>query len=306
MRYEVDEQVPVLFDPTDPYRAEINAFIPLWGGAIIMLAMGACFSWFGFYMLGCHRRALRVVARQAGRSRGAQGEMIACPSCGFSQPATTICAVCRTDIARYREKLAYAENFSARFSGKVAMVRNIIVIVSIIAGVYTLAGQMKAFMSSSGGKQVPVPWTDSDHRYEFMISVDLQVRSNKDVVADYPLLKSKPPTMYQLVVISAAAPATVIALGISGITIERLKSVGWDGIASEIGSEVKVVVRDEVECHGLTLHRIGYETGGGYREDAYFESGKHVIQVSLASTSGENSLQTARAREVIMNSLSGI
>ena len=49
--YEINEQVEIIYDPTSPYNAKINAFWDLWFGVFIFGFMGVIFSAFGFGFL---------------------------------------------------------------------------------------------------------------------------------------------------------------------------------------------------------------------------------------------------------------
>jgi len=42
--YVVGARVPILYDPDNPHRAEINSFMSLWMGVIILLALGGIFT----------------------------------------------------------------------------------------------------------------------------------------------------------------------------------------------------------------------------------------------------------------------
>lgn len=304
--YQTGDDVAVRFDPADPRHAEIDAFMPLWGLAIILLLIGAAFSAFGRRMLGINGRAKTVVFRGPGWT-GAQGEQITCPNCNFRQPVSHVCVACGGDIDRMQEHMVRAQRFSAWMSRKTNGIRIVVIVVSITFGFVSFALQWRS-MASSGhsNRSVPTNWVDNDHRYEFSIPVDWQPQSTKDVVTSFPMLQRDPPAMYQLVVSSKTSPDTMMALGISGITVESVGTIGWDGIAAEIGRANKVEFSDVTEFNGLTVHRFGYGVTGGYREDAYFEAGKHVILVCFTVAAGNNlSEQIARTRNLIMNSLTG-
>jgi small-conductance mechanosensitive channel len=57
-RYTVGQEVEVLYQPTDPHNAEINAFFPLWGGSVIMGIMGGVFFLLGsgIILVGIYKR----------------------------------------------------------------------------------------------------------------------------------------------------------------------------------------------------------------------------------------------------------
>jgi hypothetical protein len=50
-RYHVGETVPVLYLPSDPYKAQIDSFFSIWGASIILGGMGALFLSIGGAMI---------------------------------------------------------------------------------------------------------------------------------------------------------------------------------------------------------------------------------------------------------------
>lgn len=48
--YNVGETVPVLYNPNNPYKAEINSFFDLWFSFILLLLMGGVFTGVGATM----------------------------------------------------------------------------------------------------------------------------------------------------------------------------------------------------------------------------------------------------------------
>lgn len=306
LSYKIGDNVAVRYDPADPHRAEIDAFMPLLGNTIIILLIGAGFTAFGGRMRGIQGRAKTVHSGRNGRA-GAKVEQISCPSCGFQQPGAAVCRACGCKIAVMQEQLAKTEQFAARISGKTAALRIAATVVFVAVGIISFAWQLRSMSASNdANRSVPTIWTDDDHRYEFSVPVDWQLRSTKDVVASFPILRSEPPVMYQLLATSKSSPDTVLALGIAGMAHDRTGPVDLDSIIAQIGSSNRIEFSDEVQVNGLTLHRLGYQTAGGYREDAYFEADRHVILVCFALPAGsDRSERIARTRDLIMSSLTG-
>jgi hypothetical protein len=304
--YRSGDRVAVRYDAADPHHAEIDGFMPLWGLTIILLLIGAALTAFGRRMLAVQRRAQRF-GNGVGGWTGVKGEQVSCPSCGFRQPVSNICRACNCDFTRVRERMAQAERFSARFAGKAAGIRFVVILVSLSVAMATFAWQWWSMTSAvHTNRIIPTIWTDSDHRYEFAVPVDWQIRSNKDAVVTFPLLRSEPPVMYQLIATSMTPPTRMLALGVSGITPDRVGALGWEAILSEMASGNTVQFSDVVQSKGLTVHRVGYQTLAGYREDAYFEAGRHVIMVCFTVPLGADlSEQVKGTRNLIMDSLTG-
>jgi hypothetical protein len=205
-----------------------------------------------------------------------------------------------------RTRIAKARGFAARFSRGVAPIRFAIAFLAPIVGIGFFAYKWQSISSGRSHRDVPTTWSDSYHHYEFSIPVDWHGHSTKDVVSSFPMLQSEPPVMFQLVATMKSPSDAVFALGVSGITRDHVLSVGWDELALGMGRGNKIMFSDTVEFNGLTVHRVGYEAAGGYREDAYFEASNQVILVCFAVPKGvDNSEQVARTRKVIMSNLSG-
>jgi hypothetical protein len=300
--YRTADEVGVRYDPADPHHAEIDAFMPLWGLGIILLLVGTLVTALGLGMLGRHRKALDALSGEPGWRSEVPGEQMSCPNCGFRQPRSDVCKVCRCDIALQQTRIVKARGFAEA----VAPVRMALAILVPIVSIATFAYKWQSLSAGHSHRDVPIPWSDSVHHYEFSIPVDWHGHSTKDVVSSFPMLQSEPPVMFQLVATMKNPSDAVFALGVSGITREHILSVGWDGVASRIGSSNRIVFSDTVEFNGLTVHRVGYEAPGGYREDAYFEATDQVILVCFAVPKGVgNSEQVAHTRSVIMSNLSG-
>jgi hypothetical protein len=66
-RYNIGDKVPILYDP-DSFRAEIDAFFPLWGAPAILFAIaGVIYMLFGYAGVAALRRRMRdpaLVARE--------------------------------------------------------------------------------------------------------------------------------------------------------------------------------------------------------------------------------------------------
>jgi hypothetical protein len=299
---KVGDRIAVKYDPAEPHHAEIDGFLPMWGPSLILLLLGAAFTWGGRKMVIFQLRAKRPIF-------GASHlETIVCPRCGFEQPQTKLCRVCRVDIPHYNELLTKAVGFPGNLTVKqrVGFALFVFVVVLVI-GVGGFVARFQAFSSIGSGGIIPYTWSDSIHHYEITVPVDWQAQSTADVTAAYPILRSEPSPMYQLVITSKINPATVIASGYSGISAERLGTDGWEGIGAEGADKQKKVFSDVIKHNGLTLHRFGYETSLGYREDAYFEAGKDVIMVRFAVPSGAGNVaaEISRARSAVMTNLTG-
>lgn len=80
-----------------------------------------------------------------------------------------------------------------------------------------------------------------------------------------------------------ASPTTptecLLVANIAGISLDYFRSTGWDGYLAEIGSRHPVKFSDIRDINGLKVYRVGYEIAGFYREDAYFEAGKKLIEL---------------------------
>lgn len=50
-KYQVNETVPVAYDPKNPYQAKINSWFALWGGPTILLVMGVVFTLPSLFLL---------------------------------------------------------------------------------------------------------------------------------------------------------------------------------------------------------------------------------------------------------------
>ncbi|MCM0080862.1 DUF3592 domain-containing protein [Geomonas sp. Red32] len=295
------ERVPVKYDPGNPHHAEIDSFLPMWGLPIILLAIGIAFTWGGSTMVVRQRRARQPIFG------GGKLETMACPRCGFSQPATRLCRVCRIDIPHYQEAIRRAGGFPGNLTGKQRVVFALVLLVVVYFALGSCASKWKEFSSTASGGIVPYTWSDSFHHYEITVPVDWQAQSTANVAGAFPILQSEPAPMYQLVITSKANPATVIALGVSAIPAERIVTGGWEGIGAEAIGNQKKVVADVVQHNGLTLHRFGYETPLGYREDAYFQAENHIILVRFAvpNSTGNIEAEISRARGAVMTNLTG-
>ncbi|GFO54015.1 hypothetical protein GMSM_10220 [Geomonas sp. Red276] len=298
---KVGEKVPVKYDPGDPHHAEIDGFLPMWGLPIILLAIGIACTWGGSTMAVWQRRARQPLFGAA------HLETVACPRCGFTQPATKLCRVCRAGIVHYNEALRRAAGFPGNLTGKQRVVFALVMMAVALFAIGSCAARWQQFSTGTSGGDVPYAWSDSRHQYEITVPVDWQAHSTADVANAFPILRSEPAPMYQLVITSKANPATVIALGPAGIPAERLGTDGWEGIGAEVTANRKKVFADVVQHNGLTLHRFGYETTLGYREDAFFEAEKDVILVRFAvpNNAGNIEAEISRARSAVMTNLTG-
>lgn len=307
MSYRQGDRVAVKFDPADPHRAEIDAFMPLWGLTLILVVLGSVTGAAGARMLRRHRRAMLFSG--ASWSSGPQNGLISCPNCWFPQPETDLCRVCRADIGRLRERADKAARLGTALAARATTIRAVAVVISLSIAIVGITSTFRHWQSATADyslRSEPTIWADPDHRYEFSIPVDWQPQSTRDVVTAFPLLGGEPPTMYQLVATPNGSPGTVFALGMVGMAGERRATAGWENELADVGSGNRVVFTDQVAFNGLTLQRVGFETPLGYRENTFFEAAGSIIMVCFAVRNGPDlPEQVTRMREAVRQNLTG-
>jgi hypothetical protein len=112
-------------------------------------------------------------------------------------------------------------------------------------------------------------------------------------VGDYPLLRNQRGDRYNLIASSKKVGNIYLTYGISGFSLDHFRSAGWEGIVAEIGRVNQVKFADVVQFNGLTVYRVGYEVPGGYREDAYIEGKRNLIEVCFFVTDGPDAVKRA-------------
>lgn len=149
-------------------------------------------------------------------------------------------------------------------------------------------------------------WRDSYNKVAILLPGDWKNQSTRDVAA-YPMLQNQRNDRYFLIMSPQTGERIYLAYGCPGLTMEHFRSAGWDGITAEIAQGNRIKFADVVQFNGLTVYRIGYELPDGYREDAFIEGERELVEVCFVVPNGADvDKRAASIRGMLMSNLTGI
>lgn|GEM_PF-1639268 len=233
-----------------------------------------------------------------------------CPKCGHLQPPADTCRSCQIIFAKYRhyrETAVGGVASSASRPARIGFVGAAMIVVALLlagavgGGWYLWEGRATAAKGDVRAKSSG--YRNEKYRFSMAVPDDWKILTVKEAI-QCATLRDVYGDQYLLLASPTTPDNCLLVVNIAGVSLQSFTETGWDGFAAEIGSRHPVKFSEVKNVDGFTLHRIGYEVAGYYREDAYFATGDTLIELYFYLPLGRDATErTAELRSMINENL---